>query len=369
LEIENVIIFTIKITIVNRKYILPLFFVFQILIIKILAIFPKEIEQYYSNGFYPIISRFLRSVFGAIPFSIGDVIYASILIYVIYILLKYKKNWLRNWKNSLLKLVSVLSLFYFLFHLLWATNYYRVPLSEKLKIKKEYTDKELLDFTQKLITKTNATHIEITKNKSIKVSNPSSRDKIFVLSQNGYDQLSKEYPFFSYEVPSRKQSLFSVPLTYMGFGGYLNPFTNESQVNYKLPIYGYPFVISHEMAHQIGYASESECNFIAFLACIKNDNLYFKYAAYSMALRYSLANVKLIDEKKFNVLKSRVNLGIIENFKENDSFWKQYDTFIDKGFHVFYDQFLKINQQEDGIDSYSKFIDLLINYYNNKAIE
>jgi len=289
LEIENVIIFTIKITIVNRKYILPLFFVFQILIIKILAIFPKEIEQYYSNGFYPIISRFLRSVFGAIPFSIGDVIYASILIYVIYILLKYKKNWLRNWKNSLLKLVSVLSLFYFLFHLLWATNYYRVPLSEKLKIKKEYTDKELLDFTQKLITKTNATHIEITKNKSIKVSNPSSRDKIFVLSQNGYDQLSKEYPFFSYEVPSRK--------------------------------------------------------------------------------RYSLANVKLIDEKKFNVLKSRVNLGIIENFKENDSFWKQYDTFIDKGFHVFYDQFLKINQQEDGIDSYSKFIDLLINYYNDKAIE
>ena len=53
------------------------------------------------------------------------------------------------------------------------------------------------------------------------------------------------------------------------------------------------------------------------------------------------------------------------NFKESELFWKQYDTFIDKGFHAFYDQFLKMNQQEDGIDSYSKFVDLLINYYKS----
>jgi hypothetical protein len=120
------------------------------------------------------------------------------------------------------------------------------------------------------------------------------------------------------------------------------------------------------MAHQIGYASESECNFIAFMTCIKNKDLYFQYAAYSNALRYSLENVIRKDENKFKRIKTLINPGILENYKENELFWEQYDTFIDKGFHAFYDQFLKTNQQKDGIESYSKFVNLLINYYKDK---
>jgi hypothetical protein len=127
-------------------------------------------------------------------------------------------------------------------------------------------------------------------------------------------------------------------------------------------------VICHEMAHQIGYASESECNFIGFMACIKNDDLYFQYAAYSMALRYCLENVMLKNEVRFKALKTTINPGIIENYKESQRFWEQYDTFIDKGFHAFYNQFLKMNQQKDGLESYSKFVDLLINYYKGKEL-
>lgn len=122
------------------------------------------------------------------------------------------------------------------------------------------------------------------------------------------------------------------------------------------------------MAHQIGFASESECNFIGFIACIKNEDLYFQYAAYSVALRYCLENVIMKDEEKFKTFRPKINPGIIENFKESELFWEQYDTFIDKGFHAFYDQFLKTNQQKDGLESYSKFVDLLINYYKEKEL-
>jgi hypothetical protein len=38
---------------------------------------------------------------------------------------------------------------------------------------------------------------------------------------------------------------------------------------------------NHEMAHQMG-ASETECNFIGFLASIKNDNLYIQYSGTAM---------------------------------------------------------------------------------------
>lgn len=273
-----------------------------------------------------------------------------------------------NWKDKGLKILSFLSVFYFLFHFLWAMNYYRVPLFEKMNIKREYSDNDLIQFTERLIKKTNEIQFKITKNTNNKVINPYSQEEIFISTQNGYDNLNKQYSFIKYEIPSKKKSLFSLPLTYMGFGGYLNPFTNEAQVNYKLPMYGFPAVVTHEMAHQMGYGSESECNFIGFLACIKNNDLYFQYAAYSNALRYCLANIAMKSNFQFEKLKKKINKGILKNYQESEKFWKQYDTLIDKGFHLFYDQYLRANQQKDGIESYSKFVDLLINYYKGKNL-
>lgn len=348
----------------KHNYILPLFLLFQILFLKIIAFFPEIVERFYSNGIYPIISKALRTILGSIPFSVGDILYGILIVYCIYWLYK---NWKTSWKQKGLAILSFLSVFYFLFHFFWAMNYYREPLFEKMNIRKEYSDNDLIVFTEKLIQKTNEIQFEITKNKNNKVVNPYTQEVVFDLTENGYDNLTKQYPFFKYSIPSRKKSLFSLPLTYMGFGGYLNPFTNEAQVNYKLPMYGFPAVVTHEMAHQMGYGSESECNFIGFLACIKNDDLYFQYAAYSNALRYCLSNIAQKNEATFDQLKKKINRGVLKNYKESEVFWEQYDTIIDKGFHAFYDQYLKANQQQEGIESYSKFVDLLINYYRNRS--
>jgi len=353
---------------IQRKYILSLLLLFQIVFLKILAFFPEAVERFYSNGLYVFISKILRTILGKIPFSVGDVIYGGLILYLLIYLLKTKKSWKLHWRDNLLNITSCISVAFFMFHLLCAFNYYRMPLFEKMNIQREYTEAELIDFTKKMISKTNEIQVAITHNPKLKVTTLFNQQTIFALTQNGYDNLAKQYPFFNYKISSKKQSLFSLPLTYMGFSGYLNPFTNEAQVNDKLPMVSFPNVICHEMAHQMGYASESECNFIGFLAGIKNDNLYFQYSAYSNALHYCLINIALKNETKFNELKAKINLGILANYKDNEMFWKQYDTIIDKGFHAFYDQFLKMNQQKEGIKSYSKFVDLLVNYYEKKSL-
>jgi hypothetical protein len=69
-----------------------------------------------------------------------------------------RKSWKLKWKSNILSILSFVSVFYFLFHSLWAFNYYRQPLFEKMEIKKDYSDADLLAFTKKLITKTNAIH-------------------------------------------------------------------------------------------------------------------------------------------------------------------------------------------------------------------
>ncbi|MCI9844651.1 DUF3810 domain-containing protein [Flavobacterium pectinovorum] len=352
----------------KSKYVLPLFLLVQIIFLKILRLFPDFVEGGYSNNFYIRISHFSRILLGKIPFSVGDCIYAILIISVISWFWKIRKTWKTNWKDHLLKILGKVSVFYFFFHLLWAFNYYREPLFQKMNIKKEYSDAELLAFTKRLIRKTNEIQLKITKSDSSKVVFPYSQKEVFRMNLNGYDNLAKEHPYFKYEILSVKKSLFSIPLTYMGFGGYLNPFTNEAQVNDLLPMYNFPMTSSHEMAHQIGFASESECNFIGVLASVKNDNLYYQYSGYSFALRYCLGIWQAKNEKVFEQLKKQMHTGILKNYQESRNFWKKYDTFIDEGFHAFYDNFLKTNNQKDGMESYSKFVDLLVNYYKNRKL-
>jgi hypothetical protein len=351
---------------VQRKYILPTFLLIQILVLQIIQYFPEFVEQFYSNGLHIFISKISRLTLGKIPFSVGDVMYGILILYLLKSIWNSRKTWKKEWKNNGLKILSILSVAYFLFHLLWAMNYYRQPLFEKMKIERDYSDADLLAFTKKLIAKTNEIQTQITKNDSLKVVFPYSNEQVFNMNLNGYKKLSTQYPIFEYTNPSIKKSLFSLPLTYMGFGGYLNPFTNEAQVNYLMPMYNSPTTSCHEMAHQMGFASESECNFIGFLASVKNDDLYFQYSGYSFALRYCLGNWQIRNEKVFDELLKTVHPGILKNYQESEDFWRQYDTFIDKGFHIFYDNFLKFNQQKDGMESYSKFVNLMVGYYKGK---
>lgn len=346
----------------NKKYILPLLLIVQIIIVKTLAFFPETIENYYSNGIYPIISKFSRSLFGGLSFSLGDIVYGILIVLLIKWLFKNRKGFFKEWKANGLRLLSILSIFYFFFHFLWGMNYYRIPLNQKLKINKEYELADLEALTKKMIAKANELQFRITSNDTITVINPYSEKEIFEIAQKGYHKLPNNVKEFDYHTKSIKQSLFSLPLSYMGFGGYLNPFTNEAQVNYLKPKYTTPFTTCHEMAHQTGIGSESECNFIGYLAAINNSDDYFQYAAYTTAVRYCFRNLEEIEEGKSKVYLEKLNKGVLKSFDENEVFWKAYETPINTFFEYFYDNFLKANQQKEGLESYSKFIGLLIGY-------
>jgi hypothetical protein len=354
--------------VVKQKFILPFFLIIQVILLRIISFFPESVERYYSDGVYLRTSQFSRTILGSIPFSIGDCLYILLIFFVLKWFWNKRKSWKESWKNNSLTIFRCISIFYLFFHLLWALNYYRKPLFEKMEIKKEYTDTDLLLFTKKMIVKTNAIQRQLTKSDSLKVVFPYTQEQTFTMNLNGYDNLSKQHQNFRFKNLSTKKSLFSVPLTYMGFSGYLNPFTNEAQVNYIGPMYSFPMTTNHEMAHQMGFASETECNFIGFLASIKNDDLYIQYSGYSYALRYCLGILHGTDEKSFDQILKTVHPGILKNYQESINFRKEYETPIETGFSLFYDQFLKLNQQKEGIASYSKFVNLMVNYYKDNQL-
>lgn len=355
----------------NKKTykILTILLVMQWAFLRIIAQYPAAIEKYYSNGFYIYISKILNLFFGWIPFSVGDILYAILVIVILKNIFTTIKNKKINLKNTLFKIGGYISILFFVFHLNWGLNYFRQPVYKTLNFEIEkYSTNELFDFTENLIVKINDVHFSITKNDSITIENALDKEQIKEVSYDVYEQFQEKYPQYSHKNLKVKHSLFSLPLTYMGFAGYLNPLTNEAQVNSLIPKNTYPMIVCHELAHQVGVASESEANFIGYLATTNSNDDYFKYSGYLMALRFCLYEIFQKDPEKFESLKIKLNEGILKDIRQSEVFWKSYQNWSEIYFKTFYDTFLKANKQIDGIKSYNKVVFLLINYHKTKGL-
>ncbi len=342
-------------------YLLPI----QIILVNILSRYPNLIEKYYSNGIYPYISSFFRVVLGWIPFSIGDILLLFLLIYILVSIYRFIKKKPKKIKNTLFSLGAHLSIFYFVFYMFWGMNYYRIPLQKSLDLTiPEYNIDELSLLTEKLLMKTQEIHFKLTKNDTIPIQTVLSQKELLERVNLGYDSISKSYKQFEYSHPKVKKSLFSTPMSYMGFSGYLNPITGESQINYNSINFDIPFVACHEIAHQIGYANESEANFIGYLAAINNKDLLFQYSANLAALRYALGEIYRSDKNLHKEFFSRLPIGVKKNINDDRKLWKKYNNPLKPYFHKFYSLYLKANHQKDGMKSYGKMIGLLMAYEN-----
>ena len=354
----------------KRNKILTIFLFIQIGLVFLFSKIPNFIENNYTNGIYIYVSKFLRSLFGWIPFSIGDVIYFIIIIFIIKSLIKLITSKNSNRLNIIFQLVAGFSIFYFFFYFLWGLNYSRLSVTNSLEIKKnkldsitgKYDIEKLKTLTDKLLYKVITVQSKLVENDTIAVSVPYSKKEILDLTKIGYQNLSEQFVQFKYEPSSIKKSLFSLPLTYMGFSGYFNPLTGEAQVDYLIPKISLLFTSSHEVAHQIGIASESEANFIGYLAANSHDDLYFQYAANLTALQYAFYDIYRYDPKIYETYKQQIPLGVLKNIKETQDFWLKYKNPAEPIFKYFYDNYLKYNQQEDGLQSYNQMVGLLIPY-------
>ena len=341
----------------------------QMVLLQVITKNPEFIEIYYSNGIYPFISSFFRIIFGWIPFSVGDILIAFGLIIFIRFLLLLIKNRFQNFVPKIIHFIAVLSVIYFCFYLFWGLNYYRQPLSINLGyIEQKYSTTQLTSVTKQIIKKLNHYQFKITKNDTLKVSNPYQQKEMYKIAETGYKNLAKDFPNLKYQFFSVKSSSMSLLQSYNGTSGYLNPLTGEAQVNDKIPKTSFPTTTCHEMAHQIGFAAENEANFIGFLAANYNDNIYFKYASYRMAFGYCISELRKRDKNVSKELWKSVNQGIIKDFNSSYNFWQKYQNPLEPLVKKGYNAYLKANNQEKGVDSYSYVVDLLISYHEHSAV-
>lgn len=345
---------------------------FQLLLILVFKNNTNWVESYYTNLFYYYSSASLRYSFGFLSISVGDIIYAlaiSYLLFKLYEVLKSRKTYnVKTLKLVVLSLKSAL-LFFLVFNILWGLNNYRIPLHERLQIDTQYSQDDLYAITGQLIEKANKLQLQIMNDSTVAVKVDYTTSKILHDAEQGINLLNKDLNWKEFKNTSIKQSLWSLPLTYMGFSGYINPFTNEAQVNYKIPKIGMIVTASHETAHQMGIAKESEANLIGYLSTLKQEDVKYQYAAIIYALRYCLTTIERGNYPNISLFTDKINSGVLLNLSENQKFWKQYKGPSSAFFKIFYGNFLKATNQKEGIYSYNRFVDLLINYHKTKPIK
>lgn len=336
------------------------------ILLKVFSLNPVWVERYYTFGFYPVVSRFMRGLLGWVPFSIGDLLYFIAFGWLIWkswkifrLLAKRQLKEYLSWTVFSKYLKLVLSI-YIVFNLFWGLNYDRQGIAKQFGLEvKQYTPSDLYELTAALQKQLN---LCATKVDSLKRLPLNDNQTLFTQGVAAYENASKKYPFLVYHQPSIKPSLLTFAGRYFGFTGYYNPFTAEAQIKTDVPVFTKPFILCHEIGHQVGYAKENEANFSSFLTGRVSDNVEFRYSVYYDMYTYAMSDLFIYNPLCFIDLKKSEHPQVKKDIKTYRAYILKSRNAVEPVMSIAYDRYLRMNNQPHGKESYNEVVGWLIAY-------
>ena len=352
------------------------------LAILVYSFFPNGVSEYFSFGLFQYIGEGLRSISGATIIPLGEYIYLLIIILLIIklieslFLLKNKFNIHNFWhdllnfgKKLFMKLVQV----YVVFMLLWGLNYQKSSPAKSfhLSIDTSYSEVQLDALSIDLMNQLNLTR----QNLPDSVIANLNYKQVFEHTLQEYKAIKTYYPFLHLENPVLKKAHFPIWGDYIGYLAFYQPITGEAIIRTDVPLLTLPYTSCHELAHQMGYASEAEANFIGFVLASKTSDPVLKYSMLLQMFTYSQAEQLSLIAKTGNFEKWKqivnrnktlLNPKVIADRKKIKDFFIQRQELLLPASTSLYDQFLQWNKQAKGIKSYDEVLVWVIAYNKQK---
>jgi hypothetical protein len=346
------------------------------------SFFPNQVSEYFSFGLFQYIGNCLRTISGLTNIPFGEYIYLFIVIILVIKLLeslfsfKSKFN-IHNFWTDLLnfgkKLFISLVQLYVVFMLLWGLNYQKSSPAQSfhLSIDTSYSELQLDALSLDLISQLNLTRQNIPD--SIIAS--LNYKQVFVQTLQEYKAIQTYYPFLHLENPVLKKAHFPTWGDYLGYMAFYQPITGEAIVRTDVPLLTLPYTSCHELAHQIGYASEAEANFIAFVVANESGDALFRYSMLLQMFTYCQSEhlaliAKTGNFEKWKTIVNRnkalLNTKVIGDRKKIKDFFIQRKHLLLPASTSLYDQFLQWNKQANGIKSYDEVL-LWVLAYNKHS--
>jgi len=324
------------------------------------------VQDLYTERFFKWVTYGLRGVIGHIPFAIGEWLYIILLIILIYNILQFLIKVKSKINEGFLmgrivyKITRVLAMLYVFFQMIWGLNYQKTSPAQdfELNVPLSYTESQVDSLSLTYISQLNSVRAQILDTQIEQLN----LDTLIQQSKYAYMLGAKVYPFLTYLHPNIKKAYFPSLGDKIGYLAFYQPLSSEAIIRPDLPILTQAFTICHEMAHQLGYASEAEANFIAFRIALLNDNAFIQYSMYLQMFTYAQEAQLMLIAKTGNFKrweqvvkrnKALLSPKVIADRQKIKAFFKARQNKRLPGSEKLYDQFLIWNQQSKGIESYN----------------
>lgn len=328
---------------------------------------PFLTEKWYTTGLYPLVRALLDHTLLLLPFP------ALYLLLVFLIFLGYrtvqKLLKVENRKQGLFLLSRVvlnfLGVLIFSFLSLWAYNYYRIPLYQKLKLNPSPLSIGLL----------------IGEMESTQRSLQILRDKVQSDSANWADvpdfaiqsawirkemkAMLREWEHGGEGSPVVKQFYPEGTLRKLGIFGIYFPFTGEAYLDPSLHPLEKGFTMSHELAHGFGITDEGEANFMAWLVCSQSSMPFFQYAAAMKLFRYQLNDLYRMNKPRYKDFVAQIPEPIKKDIREIQESNRAIVPFSSELSRRSNDLYLKSQGVKAGVKSYAQ-LPMLVYAWNLK---
>ncbi len=352
-------------------------FIISIFFIGLSSKYNLATELIYSD----IINRFIREkmsrLFGATNLPVGDIISVALLIIILLTILNIirrifgHKNFFGFISRFFWGTFNLISIFLFIYLLLFGLNYHTPPLGNSLVSK--YNTKYSTNIRTNVDNKKRTEIFKFLEEKAVesrKIAMSSNVDyntsNIYGVSNQaveGFNVISDAFPRLSGKFSYPKKTLIAPIFDFFGLDGRYYILTNEVSLNDKIPSVYLPFITSKYMAMQRGVVKEDEAIFYAYLACINNSDAKFKYSGYLAALSMVSESLRVNDKIDYNNFLLQLDPDVKSDLKLIEKYKNSYGSGT-KYMNTFKYNFARINGdiRIDGVDT--QVTNLLSIYYS-----
>ena len=327
---------------------------------------PHMVERWFSMGLYRFLTETYGRVFGYLPFSMFQFLIVlvplGLLCYIVYEL--YRRAFARLAVNT----ACTVGVLWFMFTLGAGLNYARVPFGETIGLQPRPSYAwELAALTEIIVAQVNGLSAQVERNEYGHM----------VVSANSWAALSGEarvifrdagekWPVLRGFVPHTKPILYSHFMSRLRIVGVFTPWTLEPHVNVHVMDYHIPATMLHELAHFRGIMREDEANFIAWLVGHHSEHPCFMYSSAMLALSYAAGQLHRVDrDAHARIMATLCRYAQIDR-RANWEYWQQFEGTLAEVSRAANDAYLRAQRQQDGVQSYGRVVDLLLEYFRDE---
>ncbi len=329
-----------------------------------------EAAEWYAIHLFPAVSFPMVFLNSLIPISLtefaliaGIMIFPLLIAWFIYHAIRSNKKGNYFYRTALIVAI-VFSLSAASFSLMHGFNYSRIPLDVTLGIAPtNRSPEELEDVLSWIISSIIEEEKKLPKDEFGRSMLLTDMNQTLADGSVAMELAGSRFPVLSGNNALPKPVGISHYWSYTGIVGMYFPFFGEANINIDVPVYSIPMSICHELAHVRGIAREQDANLAAFIACISSDRADFRYSGYLFALGYIGGDLAAVDMDAYKQLIETIPETPWIDWQASADYWEQFEGPVAEVSEEVNDTYLKANNQEAGIRSYSMVSGQIIEYY------